>query len=112
MVLQPSSQDDIYAGKVEIPTLPELQKLMWEKVGLTRDAAGLGDALLPLNSWEVLLSETVSTERAQLELKNLVTLGRLMVIAALTRTESRGAHYRRDYPALDPAWKKHITIGG
>ena len=112
MVLHPSSQDDIYAGEMAVPTLPELQKLMWEKVGLTREANGLGDALLTLNSWEVLLGETVMTERAQLELKNLVTLARLMVIAALTRTESRGAHYRRDYPTLDPTWKKHITIGG
>ena len=38
------------------------------------------------------------------EARNMVDAGRLIAQAALARTESRGAHYRSDYPATDPAW--------
>jgi L-aspartate oxidase len=33
-----------------------------------------------------------------------------MAEAALRRTESRGAHYRTDFPTLDPAWEKHQVV--
>ncbi|MBI5078965.1 succinate dehydrogenase/fumarate reductase flavoprotein subunit, partial [Candidatus Saganbacteria bacterium] len=45
----------------------------------------------------------------ELELKNMLLAARLIARAALERTESRGAHYRTDYPAPDDLnWKKHL----
>jgi L-aspartate oxidase len=48
--------------------------------------------------------------QAEHELANLTLLGRLMAQAALTRTESRGGHYRADYPTTDPEWRRHISL--
>jgi len=41
----------------------------------------------------------------------MLTLGRLMAHAATVRTETRGVHYRSDFPERDDAhWKKHLLI--
>jgi len=45
-----------------------------------------------------------------LELNNLIEVGRLMSAAALARRESRGGHYREDYPERDPAWERNILL--
>ena len=44
------------------------------------------------------------------DMYNLALVGRLLVAAALCREESRGGHYRADFPATDPAWEKHIIV--
>jgi len=43
-------------------------------------------------------------------LDNLVLTGRLVAEAALIRKESRGAHYRTDYPEPSPDWVRHIVL--
>ncbi|MCL6445911.1 MAG: hypothetical protein K6T83_21120 [Alicyclobacillus sp.] len=49
--------------------------------------------------------------RSGLELANLVTVATLVARSALERRESRGAHYRTDYPARnDGEWRRHIVI--
>jgi succinate dehydrogenase/fumarate reductase flavoprotein subunit len=45
-----------------------------------------------------------------LEVENLLTVGRLVTLAAKLRTETRGAHNREDYPALDENWLKNIVL--
>ncbi len=47
---------------------------------------------------------------ASMMLKNRLTVGTLLGTAALTREESRGTHYREDFPLRDPAWDKRITL--
>ena len=48
--------------------------------------------------------------RAGWELQNLLTIARLMIDAALAREESRGVHYRSDFPDRDDAhWQRHIA---
>jgi len=69
-----------------------LRELMWRRVGLVRDAAGLATSLDELAG----LARDVSTRPS--ETGNLLLLGRLVTAAALARRESRGAHYRSDYP--------------
>lgn len=52
------------------------------------------------------------TLRAWGELDNLLTVGDLILRSALFREESRGGHYRLDYPAQDPAWAAHTVVEG
>ena len=93
-------------------TKAALQNLMWQKVGLSRDGAGLSGALAQLTDWQHQLEITSSgqTDRATLALQNMVTLGRLMAQAALRREESRGAHFRTDFPHLRPEWQRRILL--
>jgi len=45
-----------------------------------------------------------------LEVENLLVIGRLVTLAAMMRTETRGAHNREDYPELDENWSKNIVL--
>ena len=49
-------------------------------------------------------------DRPSQELANLLVSGRLATEAALIRTESRGAHYRTDFPHPADTWLKHIVF--
>ncbi len=86
-----------------------LQQVMWERVGVVRDAAGLRRSLEELGELEA-RAENVRAAggrhwnpawQAALNVRNLTLLGRLVATAALYREESRGAHYRRDFPESD-----------
>ena len=79
--------------------LAELQRAMWEKAGLLRDANGL----LSLREDLERLSERLPNpiDRGSLEINNLVTIGSLITESALAREESRGAHFRNDFPKRD-----------
>jgi L-aspartate oxidase len=73
---------------------------MWKNVGLIRRASDLKSAI---TECEALLAENVNQRT-----KNFVTLAKLMAEAALWREESRGGHYREDFPQRDDAkWDTH-----
>jgi L-aspartate oxidase len=95
----------------EAPPLdrPALQSLMWEKVGITRDASSLAQAQRLLAAWDA-SDRAAPSDRASHELANLLTTGRLSAEAALMRQESRGAHYRTDFPEPSDAWLRHIVF--
>jgi L-aspartate oxidase len=88
--------------------LPNLQSLMWDKVGIIRSGEGLEEAADILATWESLLSQP--SDRPSYELNNLVLCARLMTEAALLREESRGAHFRTDFPETSPAWQRHSVF--
>ena len=75
----------------------ELQRVMWEAAGLLRDDAGLRRAASLLDSWSV--QPLPADGIRSLEDRNLLALGRELVLAALARTESVGAHARSDSAA-------------
>jgi L-aspartate oxidase len=77
---------------------------MWEKVGVVRDAQGLVAALDELDA----LAE--SNPHIAGEARNILSMGRLVTAAALARRESRGGHYRSDYPQPDPEWQHRIHV--
>ncbi len=90
------------------PDRASLQALMWDNVGIERDAGGLAAATRQLASWRA--AQLQPHDRASHELANLLLTGRLMAEAALIREESRGAHYRTDFPSPRAEWQRHITF--
>ena len=93
-----------------IPTfsLSALQQLLWDKVGIIRDQKSLIKAADTLAAWQKSL--VPPTDRPSYELNNLVLTGRLVTEAALFREESRGAHFRSDFPRSLPQWQHHIVF--
>ena len=90
------------------PDRASLQALMWDNVGIVRNGDGLREATRRLAAWQAAQPEP--GDRASHELANLLLSGRLMAEAALVREESRGAHYRTDYPEPREAWQRHLTF--
>jgi len=93
---------------VPVPSLSAVQQLQWDKVGIIRNKEGLTQAADILASWQRLLPQP--TDRPSCELSNLVLTGRLVTEAALLREESRGAHFRSDFPQNSPRWQRHIVL--
>jgi len=88
----------------------KLQKVMLRQVGLKRTAAALQKGLDEL-SRQMAIFDHVLTKREEYEFANLLTCAWLTTNAALLRQESRGGHYREDYPERDDAqWLKHILF--
>lgn len=86
-----------------------LQKLMQESVGIVRTGQGLEVARSQLDYWLEAIKR-VSPDVGAWEALNMLLVGRLMIESALRRTESRGAHYREDYPMRDDVnWAAHIV---
>ncbi|MGH9343651.1 MAG: L-aspartate oxidase [Terriglobia bacterium] len=77
----------------------EIRRLMWERVGIVRHGSKLREALGCLNAFNVPRSHPPT--RQSLELENLLQTARLITRCAEARRESRGAHYRADYPLRD-----------
>ena len=95
-------------GQAKFPTVKEVQDVMWRYVGLFRDRDGLGKAVSILNRWAEVLPKNCSDEGTS-RIISLITTGRLVANAALRRQESRGAHYRSDFPSRnDIDWSRHI----
>jgi L-aspartate oxidase len=88
--------------------LPNLQSLMWDKVGIIRSGEGLKEAADIFATWESFLPQP--SDRPSYELNNLVLCARLVTEAALLRKESRGAHFRTDFPQTSPEWQRHIVF--
>jgi fumarate reductase flavoprotein subunit len=101
-----------------------LYDVMWEKVGIIRDAAGLAAASSELLELERVLGEAslADSNRAfnltwhdWLNLKSLVQVSRAITAAAVARTDSRGAHFRSDFPetgALDKSAFTSLALAG
>jgi L-aspartate oxidase len=87
-----------------------LRSLMVRNMGITRNRAGLLEAEKRVAFWcRYVLRRELST-RAGWELQNLLTVARLMIWAALQRTESRGVHFRSDHPERDDLrWQRHLV---
>jgi L-aspartate oxidase len=86
----------------------ELQKLMWDKVGIIRNSSDLKKALQKISEWKFVFKLELETAE-DFELANLIILADLITNSALQREESRGAHYRKNFPDRDDVnWKKHI----
>jgi L-aspartate oxidase len=89
------------------PSLTALQKLHWDRASIIRDKEGLTQASGILAAWQRSLPQP--TDQPSYELSNLILTGRLLTEAALIREESRGVHFRSDFPKSSPKWQCHIV---
>ncbi len=90
--------------------IAHLRERVWRRAGVARSGAGLADLAAELDALEA--AETRGREIGELggEGRNLLTVARLLAVAAATRRESRGAHFRSDFPEADPAWCRHLAL--
>jgi L-aspartate oxidase len=86
-----------------------LRETMWSGAGLERTASGLREAL---DEIEELRRTSTAARIPEGELANMILVGRLVLRAAMARTESRGAHYRADFPYPSPCWRQELLIDG
>jgi L-aspartate oxidase len=83
----------------------EMREIMWANVGIIREKEGLLKAKAKLKAlWDEYEPDSKSKN---LELANMLTIGLIIVQAALSREESRGGHYRQDFPLTKKEWQKH-----
>ena len=111
---QPASPPTSDADEGLTVDTTELSRLMWQDVGLFRDRDGLSRALDVFDAaWRDLdgrLRDGPPLHEADWRTASIVTVGRLIAKAALRREESRGGHYRSDFPDRDDVhWKKRVA---
>jgi len=96
-----------------LPTVDEVRDLMWRHVGLVRSRPGLEQAVASLVRWSGAIRAAHTdqpVEPADKRLHSIVTVGLRIARAALRREESRGGHYRTDFPVRDDAqWRRRLA---
>jgi L-aspartate oxidase len=101
------------AGASAIPSASDLRDAMWRDAGLVRSKLGLAPLVDQLSAWRGAVSNARSTAPGDRELRrvaSLVTVGLLIARAALRREESRGGHFREDFPQRDDIhWQRRIA---
>jgi len=112
-------QNLIKEGSIKPQEFKEnIKRLMWEKVAIVREEKTLNEALKELQEMqEDLVNLNVSDKKqyntelvTALEVINMVEICILTVKSAILRRESRGAHFRSDFPQTDDNWKKSIVM--
>jgi L-aspartate oxidase len=114
----------------------ELPRLVWQSAGICRERLGLEQAIAQVKLWQqAFISLPLSQFLLQLppeqpaqidipvnipqveqclrlwsETRNLLDIAYLILKSAAFRTESRGGHYRLDYPHTDPDWQVHTLV--
>jgi L-aspartate oxidase len=87
-----------------------LRRTMWGQVGIIRSGESLIRACAQLSRWAQVVSQPFSN-RAALEVKNMVQVAQCVAEAALWRENSVGAHYRSDFPQAKRAgWQQHSRV--
>ena len=109
----------IKPGSIKAKDFKEnIKQLMWEKVAIVRDEKTLNEALKELQSMQNDLNDLDVSDKNQyntelltaLEVINMVEICILVVKSAILRRESRGAHFRSDFPESLDAWKRSIVL--
>lgn len=103
-----------------IDGLRTLKSIMYHHLGIVREEKGLESGLEKLNSLEEVDLPRIGVNQEKvfniewiwrIELENMIEQAKLFMSAALMRQESRGAHFRSDYPKIDNQnWLKNITV--
>ncbi len=107
-------QQRLFATTTVTETRRTLQAEMWRDAGLLRSGEGLARALACLRDLRARAAGAQApATREAVELGNLLDLSHLIVRSAIAREESRGAHYRNDFPQRDDAhYARHSIVTG
>jgi L-aspartate oxidase len=89
-------------AKSDEALVQDLRQMMWDNVGVERDGDRLRDARDRLR--------TVLADAGRTRVRNLALVGMLVAQAALDREESRGGHYRLDFPETKPDWAERTLL--
>ncbi|WP_048192142.1 fumarate reductase (CoM/CoB) subunit TfrA [Methanobacterium sp. SMA-27] len=107
-------EGDIYPHEIKT----SLMETMWENVAIIRNENGLKSAMKKIEELQMKTSNMNVPEGRgfnknlldALEIKNMLIVASLVTQSALLRRESRGSHYREDYPETDERWKRSIVM--
>ncbi len=104
--------NDVAPPEPHFPSVTEVQlrQMAWEKCGIIRSRDHLEAALKALQSFPD--APVRNAGLAEYSLRNIHAVVLLIARAALARHESRGAHFRTDYPEKQAAFEKHSVIAG
>ena len=86
-------------GTISTAVKKRVKRVMWERVGILRDKESLKRALKEF--------EQISQSNLSVSSRNFVTLAKLVAAGALWREESRGGHFRTDYPERNEKFRAH-----
>ena len=88
-----------------------LKSLLWRSAGVRREGNSLTNALETIHRWQSYVLAQEFPDTKGWELQNMLTVGKLLCVAALKRTESRGVHLRTDFPDTDDVnWRRHVCF--
>ncbi|TAF07235.1 MAG: L-aspartate oxidase, partial [Nostocales cyanobacterium] len=127
------SASDWQNQQLQMEALREkLPRLVWQSAGICREKSSLENAIATIESWQQdfttlplsqFLQSLRPTESANFNLpevdqqlrlwaetRNLLDVAYLIIKSAAFRTESRGGHYRLDYPQSNPDWQVHTIV--
>jgi L-aspartate oxidase len=110
----------------------QIPRLMWQSAGISREKEVLENAIAQVEIWRSQFEQLPLTRQLQAiapgtqvkltiledepalrqwaETYNLLTIAQLILKSAKFRTESRGGHYRSDFPQLEPEWEVHTLV--
>ncbi|MGQ9865750.1 MAG: L-aspartate oxidase [Pseudanabaenaceae cyanobacterium] len=95
-------------GEAPPCTPTDVQQLLWNAAGIVRQGETLAQALAQVEHWRA--NHRPGFDPDRLALRNLLDVAKLLLQSALARTESRGGHFRTDFPDPDPQWAQHTLI--
>lgn len=87
-----------------------LRSLMWRNAGIVRTGPRLTETREIIGFWGRYVMDKELFDPAGWEAQNMLTAALLVIECAFRRTETRGVHYREDFPQTDPAWARHQTL--
>ncbi len=108
-IANPKSEDASGAPLDLTDIRNSLQAVMWRKVGVERTGEALGEALEAVEGWCRYVLPRQFSDPDGWQLQNMLQVARLMIAAALTRKETRGVHFRSDWPSPSNAWVSHVA---
>ncbi len=103
---------------IQMPAAEDVQSVMWRNCGLLREGRLIEQALTRLEAWHALVRAAPADRRRDPQFRrvsSIVSVGLMIARAALRREESRGGHFRVDFPNHDDnKWLTHIAdkVGG
>ena len=87
-----------------------LKALMWRQLGIVRRGPTIAEAIGRLDFWRGAVERLAPPEARAWELANMLSVARLVALSAHQRQESRGTHFRADFPAESDDWRVHTLL--